>query len=548
MPPEKNSAAKIEWLAAALISVAILWLHFYFLFHAGGLWRDEVNLVNLSARHSFSEMAQDSFPILMPLLVRVWSVIGLGQNDLGLRLFGTLIGLGIPAAFWVAARSARRPPLFSLSLFGLNLAVIVYCDSLRGYGLGSLLIVLTAAAMWIFLKKPSAARAGILALAAILSVQALYQNAVLFAAICFGAWMVCWRQKKFSAAVKILCAALVAAISLLPYWKIISGLPQSAISERTGFSPVIALHNFSALTAFPKPAYTCVWGFLTLAVIGSGCAAFFARDKKSSAATNEILQDDLPLFAGATLFATVAGFTGFLWFAAVPTEPWYFLPPIALMAVCFDLGLPLPSLHRYCRLAFFTLVAATALIAIPFDYRNLDLRFTNVDLLARQLAAKAAPQDFIIVTPWYCGISFDRYFKAPTPWQTLPPLADHSTHRYDLFREKMKTPGALQPLLDQIAATLQSGHRVWIVGSMDIPEPGAPLPADLPPPPLKYSGWSDTPYSSTWTEQTAWFLQNHSLRFEREDQDMNDNVNFHENLQLFVVQGWKNSIPATNKP
>ena len=550
MPLEKNSAAKIEWLAAALVSVAILWLHFYFLFHAGGLWRDEVNLVNLAARHSLAEMAAGFVPILMPLLISVWSAIGLG-SDLNLRLLGTLIGLGIPAALWAAAWTARRsPPLISLALLGLNSVVIFYGDSLRGHGLGTLSIVLAAVAAWSFLKKPTWSRAGILAITAILSVQSLYQNAVLFAAICAGAWTVCCAPEKFFGGGKILVAALVAAASLLPYWKNISGMPAAAVSQRIGFVPAVALHNFNVVAGFPLPFYPRIWEFLTLAVIGSGCAALFARDKKSGAATNEILQDDLPLFAGATLLAAFAGFTGFLWFAALLTQPWYFLPPVALAAVCFELGIPLVRLPRLVHVtAFFALIVATALIATLFAQRDLNRRFTNVDRLARQLAAKAAPQDFIVVTPWYCGISFDRYFKAPTPWQTLPPLADHSTHRYDLFREKMKTPGALQPLLDQIAATLQSGHRVWIVGAMDIPEPGAPPVAELPPPPIQ-----NLPTGRTCLirrpglHKPRWFLAGHSLQFERVDHENDNDVSADENMGLLVVQGWTNSIPATNKP
>lgn len=547
MPISKTILRQPEWIAAALITAAILWLHFFFLFHAGGLWRDEVNLVNLSARHSFSGMAQDSFPVLMPLLVKVWAAIGLGHSDLSLRLLGTLIGLGIPAALWITAWLSRRPPLFSLAFFGLNFMVIINGDSLRAYGLGSLFIVLTTAAMWNFLKKPSWSRAGILVLAAILSVQVLYQNAVLFAAICFGAWTVCGRQRNFRAAGKILAAALLAATSLLPYWNVVSGLSAAAISERTGFDPSVAFNSLFGIIAWPKSTYACVWGFLALVVVGFGVAALFASDKKPGAAANEMLPGDLSLFAGSTLLAAFAGFTGFLWFAALPTQSWYFLPLIGLTAVCFDLGLPLVSLQRYCRAAFLALAAGTALIALPLAHQNLDVRFTNVDLLARQLAAEASPQDFVIVTPWYCGVSFERYFKAATPWQTLPPLADHSSHRYDLFREKMQTPHALQPVLDQIAATLQGGHRVWVIGMMDIPQPGAARPDDLPPPPLKNYGWSDIPYFWTWTEQAAWFLENHSLQFESVEV-INNNIDSREDLQLYMASGWTNSTPAANQP
>ena len=97
-------------------------------------------------------------------------------------------------------------------------------------------------------------------------------------------------------------------------------------------------------------------------------------------------------------------------------------------------------------------------------------------------------------------------------------------------------------------ATLQSGHRVWVIGRMQIPEPGTLLPGDLPPPPLEYSGWSDLPYSERWVTQAAGFLENHSLQFERVDHETNSNVSYYENLQLFEASGWKDSGPETNKP
>jgi hypothetical protein len=106
----------------------------------------------------------------------------------------------------------------------------------------------------------------------------------------------------------------------------------------------------------------------------------------------------------------------------------------------------------------------------------------------------------------------------------------------------------LQPVFEKVAATLQSGHRVWVVGHLQIPEPGTPLPGDLPPPPLEHSGWSDLPYSGRWAAQAAGFLENHSLQFERVDHETNSNVSDYENLQLFEAGGWKDSVLATNQP
>ena len=222
----KTVSRQPEWILALAATVAVVWLHFFFLLHVGGLWRDEVNLINLSSRHSLAEMSKDSFPVLMPLLVSGWTAIGLGQTDMSLRLLGALIGLTLPAALWLAAWKIRRaPPLIGLVLLVFNSTVIMFGDSLRAFGLGSVLILLTTAAAGWFLKNPTWRRAGILAALAVLSVQALYQNAVFIAAICFGAWAVCARQKKRCAAVKILVVAAVSAASLLPYWARIVSLP-----------------------------------------------------------------------------------------------------------------------------------------------------------------------------------------------------------------------------------------------------------------------------------------------------------------------------------
>ncbi len=117
-PTEKIPAAKAEWLVATFITVAIFWLHLHFWQNAGGLWRDEVNTVNLAQNPSFTALAHDSFPVFLPLCFKIWSAFG--HSDLWLRLLGMILGLLLPLAFWLVARATNRPPLFSLLLFGLN--------------------------------------------------------------------------------------------------------------------------------------------------------------------------------------------------------------------------------------------------------------------------------------------------------------------------------------------------------------------------------------------------------------------------------------------
>lgn len=595
------------WGVALLVTALAGGLHFYFLFHAGGFWRDEVNLINLAGAHSLHAMSLDSFPVLMPLLVRFWEIIGLGKADDGLRLLGALIGLGLPAVLWLIAwKFHRSPPLAGITLLALNGTVIVFGDSLRAHGLGSLLILLTVAAAFWFLQKTSWKRAALWAALSALSVQALFQNAVFVFAICVGSWAVCARQKNGRAALQVFLVGLTAAVSLLPYLPNFISMGAGAASLRTGIAPGRLLATFDTAVGFPMEQSRWLWFVFALTVFILGVAAIFSRRKSAgkfapvekflpvrwtmllvaltaaagffwfavtpgsrwwfflllavvvatldrshrepaelkavaTAATPIKVMarpGDLPLFAGVTLLVAVVGFAAFLWYAALPTEPWYFIPLLALAAGCFELGLPARGHVRAAVLGFSGVTVAAACVVIFSEQKAVNWRFTNLDLLCPQLAAEAEPGDFIIVSPWYCGITFQRYFKSAARWETVPPLADHAFARYDLVHEQMRKPAVVQPLIAQAEAALRAGHRVWLVGMMAVPAPGETPPADLPPPPLKFSGWSDRPYTENWVMQVNQFLSNHSQEFKKVFETPNGNLNFMENVQLYRIEGW----------
>ena len=131
-----------NWAIAVLVTLCAVYLHALFLLSAGGLWRDEANLVHLSLLPSVSEVWQnlphESFPILMPLAVRAWSAAGFGNTDIGLRVLGLLVGMFLLLAFWFASWTMRNgPPLLAVTLAGLNVTLVRAGDSLRAYGLGS---------------------------------------------------------------------------------------------------------------------------------------------------------------------------------------------------------------------------------------------------------------------------------------------------------------------------------------------------------------------------------------------------------------------------
>lgn len=590
-----------SWGVALLVTALAVGLHVYFWQQAGGLWRDEVNLVNLAKLDSLRAMSRDSFPVLMPLVVRGWDWLGPGKSDAGLRLLGMLIGLGLPAALWLAAwKFHRSPPLVGVALLALNGTVIVFGDSLRAHGLGSLLILLTAVAACWFMAKPSRGRATVWTLLAVASVQTLFHNSIFIAAICAGTWAVCIRRKDLRAALKVLLVGLVAAASLLPYVSNFIALNNSAGSLRTGVEPGRLRAMFDTAFGFPMDQCRWLWIILTITLVIAGIIAAGLRFKSTGNLTTapkfltsrltmpvvaavaaagflwfapspgtrwwifvllalatiwldrqlfsprepaphvpaQDISGDLSLFGGVTLLLAFAGFAGFLWYAALPTEQWYFIPLLALAAGCFELGLPVRGHVRAAVFGFSAMLLAAASLVIFSDQRVVNWRFTNVDLLSKQLEANIQPGDFVMVNPWYCGITFGRYCPDTIEWETIPPVSDHTLARYDLIHAQMQKPHAIQPLLERAEVALRAGHRVWLVGVMDEFKPGGTAPADLPPPPLEHSGWSDRPYTHNWILQVNQFLSNHGREFSLVYETPAGHLNFMENLQLHRIEGW----------
>src|SRR5215469_2335783 len=76
--------------------------------NAGPLWRDETNTFNLAHMPSLRDIWQnlpfDSFPLLWPLLVRGYSMFGLTDSDMAVRILGLGIGLFFLTSLWLCQR------------------------------------------------------------------------------------------------------------------------------------------------------------------------------------------------------------------------------------------------------------------------------------------------------------------------------------------------------------------------------------------------------------------------------------------------------------
>jgi hypothetical protein len=517
---------------AAAITLTALYLHFVFRQHAGALWRDEVSSIDLANLPGFKPLwamlTHDSFPLLWSLVLRFWETIGLGETDTKLRWLGFLVGALLLAAIWVASGLVtRRAPLIALSLFAMSATTVWSGDSLRAYGLGTALIILTVAFLWRFYKTPTPRNGLIAGVFALLSVQCLYQNAFLLLAAGLSALTLALAKKKWREAGWIIAVGAGAAISLLPYLPQIARAQDWWILEKSGFHPGPLWLKASQAIGFPVPWFNRVWiGLFLLAVVVGGAQFFRRRRAEENSNFREVVS-----FAALALVLGLAGFILFLKLASLPTQAWYYLPLMGFIALCTDVALS--NLNR-ARPLFVVFAIATTILSYWAAVPILQNRQTNLDMLAAELSRAADPNDIIVINNWYCGVTFQRYYHGVTPWVTLPPLADLSIHRYDLMKVEMQKPDAIEPVLEKVSTVLQTGHQVWLIGH--IPLGGSPPPTIQPAPDNPW-GWLLFPYTQVWEAQFGYFLTQHATR--AQPIANSTGINPLENVQMASVSGWR---------
>ena len=187
------------------------------------------------------------------------------------------------------------------------------------------------------------------------------------------------------------------------------------------------------------------------------------------------------------------------------------------------------------RLAGVVVVAAIVSGGI---WQRAQVRMTNLDVVAARLSREAVDGDLILIHPWFCGPTFDRYYKGNAPWFTLPPLADRRLQRLDLFKEQMQLDAPVQPVLEKMEATLREGRVVWLVGYYPFSTPPRPAPA-LPRSGEGPGGWNEAPYMMAYGAQVAYFLQAHALQTKALKLDLTQPVNPFENFPVLAVSGWR---------
>src|SRR5437870_5449465 len=150
---------RAEWIVAVLLSATVLFLLIVRITHAGALWRDECDIVQLARMPRFNDMLANlhytAFPVMFPAIVRAYTN-ALGASDIALRCFGLGVGVALVGTAWFQSRYLHgQVPLLLPALIGLNVNFLTLGTALRGYGLGSALIVLAFALTARLLLQPS---------------------------------------------------------------------------------------------------------------------------------------------------------------------------------------------------------------------------------------------------------------------------------------------------------------------------------------------------------------------------------------------------------
>ena len=293
--------------------------------------------------------------------------------------------------------------------------------------------------------------------------------------------MLCAVERRWRDTLPIFAVGVAAAVSLLPYIPLIIRAKDWYDHAQAWFSFFARMEAALCGDRFPADGFHVGLGCTMDRRTRSGNFRAFLAPRSSSRACpgpDSICGHQPRSWGGRLRFLSKA--------IGSPTQPWNYVPLMAFSVVCLDTIFL--AAWRWARPAAMILAALTISTAFLFELPAVKCRQTNVDLIAASLSSEVAPNDYVIVHPFYCGVTFQRYYKATAPWTTLPPLEDYTLQRYDLLKAKMQTKDPIAPVIDRITSTLQSGNRVWLVGN--IPFTQEPLP-EIRPAPNNPWGWFD---------------------------------------------------------
>ena len=458
-----------EWVLTGTLAICAIALQVAYWTHAGGLWRDEANSINLATvpriRDLWDHLDGDSFPLLWLLVLRGWAWMGLAGSDLSIRALSLLISFGILAAiFWIARRSGVAFPIISLLFVACNPVFVRCVGANRAYGLGILLLLAVYGAIGAILRNPFhwTRFAGACVLA-ILAVQCMYFNTVFLWMITGSAVIVSLCRKDKARAAACAGIGLIATATMLPYIVIVH--KQQEWSGYITTPPRLdeICHVLSRVLESQGPFTFVVSVSLTIIALTFSIRYLMRHHEEMPAHSDR----DRVLFSALCLMLCGVGNMAFLWMLKYNVQTWYFAAFLAVAGVSLDtliaVAMANDEVRRTARVAFACVIG---LASLATTQQSALARQTNIDIVAFTLQATSSAKDRIIVVPWYFGTTFDRYYHGSAEWETVPAL---DYYRYDFVRNMVRAVKREQTIekdLGRIRLALQSGGRVSIVGEL----------------------------------------------------------------------------------
>ncbi len=523
--------------------------------HAGPLWRDEINTLNVAQMPSLQELWHnlpfESFPPLWPLLLRGCGFLGLMGSDTGVRVLGLCVGVLFLTVLWLCARwTGSRAPILSIALLGSLPAFIFIVGANRAYGLAGCLLVLSFGMIWRMVEFPSRSRVLGAGLVCFLFAHCLYNDVIFLCAMLAGGAMVALRRRQWKALWALVGIGFVSGVSMAIYLPIIHrGSVYLPIIRAPSFEPSSLWYGLcdalaarsSANPDGPNGPQILFWVELLLG--GSVVAIVMQRARKRQAPGQEAtarVRPDLALFCVVSMLFGIAGCFAFLLNLQFIMQTWYYVEILVLCAISLDgiLSANWPALRPWGLFRIGFMVVALILGARS-GWAEAHTRRSNVDLVAAALAQKASVGDLIVVEDVWEGVTFDRYYHGPTPWMTVPPIDSHKVHRNDLVLEKMNQPEAMAPVLREITNALRNSNSVWLVGSVPVVRPEQLPP--MPPPPqsgLSTEWWLGL-YLDYWNAQVTVHLLDHALQKQVQTIPAHRPVSHFEDLSVVQFSGYK---------
>jgi hypothetical protein len=495
---------RVELVCGILLTLTAIFFHLTFMRNAGAFWRDEM----VSIADIWNHIKHDSMPELLSVVLRLWIWVAT-DSQFSLRLFGFLVGIATLGVLWLNGRLlGYRVPLLSVALFVFNPISINVGDSVRPYGLGILLILLTIGLLWKVTEQGRPWQIIAATVTAIMSVQCIYQNALFLTAAIFAGVVVSVRNRLWKRTSVLIAIGAIAAASMIPYvpvirsawdWMIILKLSHS-------FSYSYILQGLAAAVRFEGPLAAWIWGGSSLLAIG----VLFYSQRPQLRKERQNTHADRILFCGTVGVVCTIMLLLFLKYMKINITPWYYLPLMAISVLSLDGVLGNSNIRNIIVRIAVAMLAGTAAFGTAWQSAHMSL--TNMDKIAVVLESLAQKDDLIIVNPYYIAMSFQKYYHGQTRFTTIPPLERYDAEFpefYDVIKTQMMSANPIQPVLSDVAKALQSGHRIWIVGEMNFSHINVPPPA-LPPAPNSPYGWYLGAYMKNWNQQVVYFIQSHS--------------------------------------